>query len=179
MGLFIMDINEKYLKFIETLYIKNASLLFNYANIILSNASLAEEAVQETFVIACIKQHALENSPNPEGWLMNTLKNVCRNIQKKNRNYYLSRILSLNESVLGTTALESDNLWETNVQDFISKEDFMILKKIILDGYSYKDLAKELGISLEACKKRAQRAKQRFRKNYDKNNHHIDSRDRI
>lgn len=178
MGLFIMDINEKYLKFIETLYIKNASLLFNYANIILSNASLAEEAVQETFVIACIKQHALENSPNPEGWLMNTLKNVCRNIQK-NRNYYLSRILSLNESVLGTTALEFDNLWETNVQDFISKEDFMILKKIILDGYSYKDLAKELGISLEACKKRAQRAKQRFRKNYDKNNHHIDSRDRI
>lgn len=178
MGLFIMDINEKYLKFIETLYIKNASLLFNYANIILSNTSLAEEAVQETFVIACIKQHALENSPNPEGWLMNTLKNVCRNIQK-NRNYYLSRILSLNESVLGTTALESDNLWETNVQDFISKEDFMILKKIILDGYSYKDLAKELGISLEACKKRAQRAKQRFRKNYDKNNHHIDSRDRI
>lgn len=173
-----MDINEKYLKFIETLYIKNASLLFNYANIILSNASLAEEAVQETFVITCIKQHALENSPNPEGWLMNTLKNVCRNIQK-NRNYYLSRILSLNESVLGTTALESDNLWETNVQDFISKEDFMILKKIILDGYSYKDLAKELGISLEACKKRAQRAKQRFRKNYDKNNHHIDSRDRI
>lgn len=178
MGLFIMDINEKYLKFIETLYIKNTSLLFNYANIILSNASLAEEAVQEAFVIACIKQHALENSPNPEGWLMNTLKNVCRNIQK-NRNYYLSRILSLNESVLGTTALESDNLWETNVQDFISKEDFMILKKIILDGYSYKDLAKELGISLEACKKRAQRAKQRFRKNYDKNNHHIDSRDRI
>jgi len=178
MGLFIMDINEKYLKFIETLYIKNASLLFNYANIILSNTSLAEEAVQETFVIACIKQHALENSPNPEGWLMNTLKNVCRNIQK-NRNYYLSRILSLNESVLGTTALESDNLWETNVQDFISKEDFMILKKIILDGYSYKDLAKELGISIEACKKRAQRAKQRFRKNYNKNNHHIDSRDRI
>ena len=41
------------------------------------------------------------------------------------------------------------------------------------------ELAKELGISLEACKKRAQRAKQRFRKNYDKNNHHIDSRDRI
>lgn len=178
MGLFIMDINEKYLKFIETLYIKNASLLFNYANIILSNASLAEEAVQETFVIACIKQHTLETSPNPEGWIMNTLKNVCRNIQK-NRNYYLSRILSLNEFVLGTTDLESDDLWETNLQDFISKEDFMILKKIILDGYSYKDLAKELGISIEACKKRAQRAKQRFRKNYNKNNHHIDSRDRI
>lgn len=165
-----MDINEKYLKFIETLYIKNASLLFNYANIVLSNASLAEEAAQETFVIACIKQHALENSPNPEGWIMNTLKNVCRNIQK-NRNYYLSRILSLNESVLGTTTLESENLWETNVQDFISKEDFMILKKVILEGYSYKDLANELGISLEACKKRVQRAKQRFRKNYDKISH--------
>lgn len=173
-----MDINEKYLKFIETLYIKNASLLFNYANIVLSNASLAEEAVQETFVIACMKQHALENSPNPEGWIMNTLKNVYRNIQK-NRNYYLSRILSLNESVLGTTTLESDNLWETNVQDFISNEDFMVLKKVILDGYSYKDLANELGISLEACKKRVQRAKQRFRKNYDKITHEIDSRDRI
>ena len=98
--------------------------LFHYANIVLSNASLAEEAVQETFVIACTKQHALENSPNPEGWIMNTLKNVCRNIQK-NRNYYLTRILSLNESVLGTTTLESD-------KDVYKRQDVCCISEWVL-----------------------------------------------
>ena len=45
------------------------------------NDSLAEEAVQDTFRIACSKYDELMNSSNPQGWLMNTLKNVIRNIK--------------------------------------------------------------------------------------------------
>ena len=37
---------------------------------------LAEEAVQETFRIACAKADRLAESENRQGWLINTLKNV-------------------------------------------------------------------------------------------------------
>ena len=42
-------------------------------------------------------------------------------------------------------------------------EDFRLLKRIVLERYSYLEAAEELGISLEACRKRVQRIKQRLR----------------
>ena len=76
---------------IERLYLQLYPLLFEYARSSLSSDSLAEEAVQDTFRIACQKPEAMINSPNPEGWIMNTLKNVtilaklkkCRKIMTK------------------------------------------------------------------------------------------------
>ena len=64
------------------------------------NDSLAEEAVQDTFRIACSKYDELMNSSNPQGWLMNTLKNVIRNIRKEQAN--------LNKYFVMTMALDTD-----------------------------------------------------------------------
>ena len=63
------------------------------------NDSLAEEAVQDTFRIACSKYDELMNSSNPQGWLMNTLKNVIRNIRKEqaNLNKYFVMTMSLDD----------------------------------------------------------------------------------
>lgn len=120
--------------------------------------------MQETFIIACLNYDKVSCSPNPEGWIMNTHKNVCRNIQKT-RNYYLRKMLSLDESSC-SVAYEEDFAIENDFKNVVTSEEFHILKKIILDGYSHKDLAAELGISIDACKKRFQRAKERFKKNF-------------
>ena len=47
--------------------------------------------------------------------------------------------------------------------DLLPEEDFRLLKRIVLERYSYLEAAEELGISLEACRKRVQRIKQRLR----------------
>lgn len=159
-----MKLDPQMLDYIESLYRKEALLLFRYSKILFSNPSIAEETVQETFIIACLNYKKLTASPNPEGWIMNTHKNVCRNFQKTN-NRYLKRIISLNEIPLSSQYTE--DLYDENaVASLVTAEDFIILKKIILDGYSHKDLAEELGISIDACKKRFQRAKQRFKQNF-------------
>ena len=77
---------------IERLYLQLYPLLFEYARSSLSSDSLAEEAVQDTFRIACQKPEAMINSPNPEGWIMNTLKNVLKNTI---RNQNISRRILL------------------------------------------------------------------------------------
>ena len=67
---------------IKRLYLEMYSKLFDYAFSFLKNESLAEEAVQNTFQIACQKPEKVCNSPNPQGWLVITLKNVISNTVK-------------------------------------------------------------------------------------------------
>ena len=42
-----------------------------------------------------------------------------------------------------------------------ASEDFQLLKRIALDQCTMPELAHELGVSVEACKKRVQRARKR------------------
>lgn len=62
-----MQLDQSILAFIEALYRKKSLLLYHYAKTIFNNPSIAEEAVQETFIVACINYEKLQKSENPEG----------------------------------------------------------------------------------------------------------------
>ena len=59
---------------IGQLYHENFKPLYRYAKNALNDPSIAEEATQEVFCLACVKSEELSQSNNPQGWLMNTLK---------------------------------------------------------------------------------------------------------
>lgn len=63
---------------IEQLFREKFKSLFIYAKNALGDPSLAEDATQETFCIACAKSNECLESDNPEGWLMKTLKNSTK-----------------------------------------------------------------------------------------------------
>ena len=63
--------------------------------------------------------------------------------------------------------LNPDLLYE----GLINGEDYFILRRIGIDGCSTKELPDELGISSATARKRIQRARERFRKQYAE---HID-----
>ena len=138
------------------------------------NDSLAEEAVQDTFRIACSKYDELMNSSNPQGWLMNTLKNVIRNIRKEqaNLNKYFVMTMSLDdEEFMEVCAFGTDvhkRLEDTEVDlmysDLLTEEEYRLLTLIVRYRYSVLEAAQEFGINVETCKKRAQRAKKKLRK---------------
>ena len=48
--------------------------------------------------------------------------------------------------------------------DVSDSEDFRLLKRLALEQYTIAELAQDLGISVEACKKRVQRARKRLQK---------------
>lgn len=77
-----MGINKEEREIIQQLYLEMYDLLMSYAYGALNNYTLAEEAVQETFRIACSKPESLLNSPNRKGWLTNTLKYVLQNTKR-------------------------------------------------------------------------------------------------
>ena len=145
---------------LEQLYCEMYEWLFGYANATLPDPSRAEEAVQETFRIACDKLSDLLKSENPKGWLVNTLKGVLRNFLRKDARD--SKVLiPLPEQYDGEPTQELPP--ELLYQDLASTKEYELLMKLAEVG-SIRELAKMLGISEDSCKKRVQRSRMFLRK---------------
>ena len=150
--------------FIESLYLEMYDKLMIYANCAFAEESLAEEAVQETFRIACQKPDQFCNSENPRGWLVNTLKFTIRNMRRSRESgqQLLSRYLALqNESI--TYSVDAVSM-EVLYEDMAHLEEFKLVKEMAVDGKSHLQMAQSRGITVAACKKRMQRAKELLKK---------------
>ena len=66
--------DEITLDLIDRLYREKYDFLFKYAKYVFGNRSIAEEAVHETFIVACIYHEKLQASLNPEGWMQEYTK---------------------------------------------------------------------------------------------------------
>lgn len=147
---------------IEQLYREMYHPLFTYARNALNDVSFAEEAVQDTFRIACAKVTALEASPNPKGWLLNVLKNVIRNMRRQQ--IQITK-LAMEAMMHDSTAAPegTEHAVDLMYSDVIPREEFLLLKRIALERLTMLELSQELNISVEACKKRVQRARNKMK----------------
>lgn len=152
---------------IEELYLDMFEKLKIYAYCSLESDALAEEAVQETFRIACQKPEQLCASSNPRGWLVQTLKYTIHSIQndrtltQKLIEKYLAQVKDIS---FAEDSLDLRILYE-NVSDL---KEFKLLVEMAVDGQSYLEMAASRGISVSACKKRVERAKKILRKKLKK-----------
>ena len=154
------DMTPTQRKMIANLYHEMHKLLFSYAISSLPSDSQAEEAIQVTFQIACEKVEDIASSPNPQGWIFNTLKNVVSNELKQHLRdtRIITDTLGAHVDKLGSSTDNIDvDLLYGNVAN---TDEFKLIKAIALDGKSMLELSKELGISIDATKKRAQRARE-------------------
>ena len=147
---------------IEALYLEMFDKLKAYAKCSLGSDALAEEAVQETFRIACQKPDALCSSANPQGWLVLTLKNTIRNIRS-----HQATVKRIVEQYLMTQVKEvsiSEDRINLNIlyEDVADTEEFKLLSELAIEGKSHKEMAEARGITVGACKKRVQRAKEKL-----------------
>lgn len=153
------------LQCLEQLYRQHYQRLLLYAKAIVKNEHLAEEAVQDTFHIACSKIQDLRRSENAAGWLVQTLKNVLRNMERTHSSLYaaLQNHLPYEEHHLGGTR-DEENI-ELLYSGILTEEEFRLLRYIAVDKYSFLEASEEFDISVEACRKRFQRIKEKMRKN--------------
>ena len=147
-------------KQIEELYLQMFETLMVYSRISFDSISLAEEAVQEAFRIACQKPESVCNSANPQGWLVNTLKNTIRNMNSNRataRRIVETYLMTQFKEISFTEDQINLNILYENVADM---EEFKLLCEMVIQGKSHAEMAKARNISISACKKRVQRAKE-------------------
>ena len=146
---------------VEQLYKDLYPALHVYALRVLGEPALAEEAIQDAFCIACAKREDLLRSGEPRGWIVCTLKYVMRNMLRTQAK--TANLLSLFQSMEKPDQAEDTVNVDVLFGDIADSEDFQLLKRIALDRCTMLEIAEDLGISVEACKKRVQRARKRLR----------------
>ena len=143
-------------EYIEKLYLERYEWLKSYALSSLKNEDLAHEAVQEVFRIACQKANQVCGSECPEGWLFLTLKNIIANsLRARKRCMDLQRKLQLINPGMIQDPMPL-HLMCSNISD---TEEFKLLYEFAVEERTVEELARRRGISVNACKKRIQRAK--------------------
>lgn len=149
---------------IEALYRSMFDSLYYYALNALEDRSLAEEAVQDTFRIACAKPGELLSSKNPPGWLANTLKHVISNIRRSRSRMAALFVDVISANIDAACAGEYKEHSLLMYSDLLPPEEYELLRMAAIDGCSMLEIAKHFGISVDACRKRIQRLKKKMRK---------------
>ncbi len=171
-------LNAQQMETLAELYQEMYDKLLLYGSSALHDEHMAEEAVQETFQIACIDFNKMMESGNPQGWLVNVLRYVIQNTRRKraNLNKLVISAMSIDDAKFAevmvssmdlSRRVENDNI-DILYGDMLPTDDMKLVKMIALQDYTFLEAAQEFHISLEACKKRMQRNKLRMQNIFEK-----------
>lgn len=146
---------------IHRLFVEEYAAMRTCAYCALGDWGLAETAVQETFVVALRFREKLTACEKPAGWLYKALRYTIKHIER-DRNLLLMRTVPLDELHRQEPARQDEH--SLLDEELKADGDLQLLAKVYCGGYSIREVAQELGISVGACKMRLRRAKDRLRK---------------
>lgn len=161
-------LTEEQSEYVGRQYDQTYSWLYARARAALMDQDLAEEAVQETFMIACKRIDEFHRHENPHGWLMITMRYTIQNIRRRNTTVALISAMTPNaEPEDNRTSFRETDL-DVTCASLVGEENYWMFKAYTLKEISMWDAAQGLGISLEACKKRMQRIRKALYKEFSR-----------
>lgn len=162
-------LNKEQQLFVELLFKDMYQRLLISAQTVFHNKCLAEELVQDTFQLACAKIGEVMSSPNPQGWMMKTLKNVIRNKKRKlaHQNMLFTPEGLSDENIPSQPGGISVEL-EAACTEILGETDYRLIKQVTLKESTVREAAREFGLSEDACNKRVQRGKKKLRIIFEK-----------
>ena len=168
-------------KFLEELYRENfGKVLSHIKSLLHANCfskdeidSLAEEMTQDVFHTASRRIDVVFSHPNPIGWLINTGKykyqEYMRKFEAQSRWFLPSNDIleNLPSHDHNPTAVLDHMTYDdvmTKIRRNLSEEDYRLFHMVILNHFSHKVAAKELGITVWASQKRVSRIRDHLQK---------------
>ncbi len=145
---------------ISELYLECHDSLAKYAQRIGFSKEEAEDLVQDTFEVVVKKYETLLASDNRRSWIFGILKR-CMGRFNRDTQYALRLFEQLKLQSSGANEDRLDVV--TLYRGIVSDEELELLILHFVKKRSYSSLALKYGISEPTCRKRVQRARERFR----------------
>lgn len=138
--------------------------LYRTALITLGNEHDAQDALQETFIRYVYRSPEFRDREHEKAWLFRVMVNCCKDILRfRFRHSYLE---------LEALKIPKESTPDIGLlQEVLKLPEKQRLPVILhyIEGYSYQDIGKIMGISENAVKKRMQRAKHELSKRLEVN----------
>lgn len=148
---------------IASLYEQYGDYLTDYAQSCGYSPDVSQDLTHDVFVIALQKATDLYFAVSYKGWLIRTLRNLIWNHQRTV--LYAQKLQLKLEKQYNNRQMELST--ETMYEGMIDKNDLDILIRYWERSERVEKIAEDLDISVDACRKRIQRAKSRFKKAYE------------
>ncbi len=135
------------------------------------NIEDAQDALQDGFVKVFSNIKAFREEGSFEGWIRRIMVNTSLNLHRKNLKHYYHIDISETESRIVDKRMEFDHL---EVQDMLKMVQSLpngyrlVFSLYEIEGYSHKEIADELGVSVNTSKSQLLKARRRLREKLDK-----------
>lgn len=123
--------------------------------------SRAEDVVQGMFTLAWERRKEVLSCEKPVGWLYEALQYKAKELLNE-ENKWEKRLRRYQELYIPPNEPHIDLKCE--LEGIVPKEEFDLLYKIYVMGYSYKELCAELGLTKQALAAKVHRIKKKIRK---------------
>lgn len=120
----------------------------------------AEDAVQETFALAWDRRSEVLSKEKPVGWLYKALQYKVMELLKE-ENRWVKRLLRYEQFYVPPAGPHIS--LSTELDGLVPKEDFDLLCKIYLEGWSYQELSQEMDLTRSALATKVHRIKEKIR----------------
>ena len=146
-------------EFLHALCLNHYPALQRYAFDLGFRGEAVDDWLQETFLVAIQRIDVLQTCENPRAYLIQILRNVIGH-QLRSMKYAAQIAEKLQpEDRAEPEGYRDDPDPATLYRGLVSDQELRLLIRFYLEGWSQKDLARELGIDVGACNMRLQRAK--------------------
>ena len=147
---------------IKEIFNQYSATLYKISSVMLANAADASDAVQETFLKYMISGKKFETDEHEKAWLIRVNINICKNMLRFHKTHPVVSYENL--TIMPHSAEENRTM---DVLMSLRSKDKEVLILYYIEGYSCREIGKLLKISENAVKKRLERARNNFKKQYE------------
>ena len=148
---------------IEQTIIEYSDLLYKICFLILKDDSDVQDVLQETFIKYMTKSPDFESEDHKKAWLIKVSQNKCKEFLRFHKRHAAVPLEEVEESFSVTDGMDTDT---SNILSLIWNLKYKLKSVVILyyiEGYKVNEVARILGISESAVKKRLERARKELR----------------
>lgn len=159
-------------QWLKKLYDANYDMLYRLASNRLAagmgHTADVQDVLQEVFLLAFMK--GIDRHPNPEGWLVITTVNICRNyIQAdgRRRSKTAKCAVTMLDSKIGPDDKMKAADVRVSIEQALTKEEYALLISYCEDGRTLDSLSKDMHLSVNALRVRIFRIRRKLQKIFD------------
>ena len=164
---------EKYVRDdydIENTINEYADLIYRTSFLILKNKADVDDMVQETFYKYMTTDISFKSEDHKRAWLIKVSQNKCKDLLRSQKVRAYITYAEIEEKFLSDDEIEKKDIDEYLRIANLNYKNKSVIMLYYYEGYSIEEVAEILGISVSATEKRLQRAREKIRKVFEKNN---------
>jgi RNA polymerase sigma factor (sigma-70 family) len=149
---------------VSALYQRYGALLSRRCRLLLRDASLAEDAVQELLAVLLRRGEGLREATSPYRWLCRAADRTCLDLLRRGRHVRLALPLDEMDPIGPAPGIDAEARWSAleSLSSLDAAEQTLAIM-LFVDGLTQGEAAAELGVSRVTVNKRAQDIRARLR----------------